>query len=891
MGNCAQTKNSNKSKSKISRKISFNLKSVASDPTAKTSGLISVGSNPYSTGPVADKKSAKIFLTPKASDQSKAFFRTPNGRKKTAAQNFLRSKETSEEYKTNQIKSENDYQIIRKAIESIILLNSLPKMILELVISEMSLYFLHKNDILFSQDEYGNTLFIVASGKLGLFADEVSKGSLKRGQYIGEIALMHSFKHGVTVKALENSLLWGIDRKNFRLVIESISTSIYNDNKNLIENSQIFRQLTISQKEKILDIIITQEFSDGEIIVNEGDLSEFIYIIKEGTAICKKNNIDIKELKRGDYFGEQSLLYKTKKTMCVVSKGKAKILCLSRSDIYRVLGDFLQKILHKNCIKKAIKRNEILQQLSEDQICAIINKVKTKNYMKDENLSISSEKGPRLLFILNGSIKSIHTDSEFIQGQCIGDREMLNPEQINDDEYISTASTDIAELTISEFQECIGGSLENVINQNDVIKVLKNVALFDPIPNHKLEQLVSVIKICAFRDKQSLYLEGAEADCFFIVIAGRVDILKGEGKVNTFKTGHLFGVEVFNLDKHRTQSAISHGNSTVYSIEYQEFIDTISENLHKVIKKYTQLHIEDFNLRNFYVIKSLSNNKHTHLFLVVQKYTKQLYTLKITEKSRVFNHNISEKLLLLRYPLLSNILAHKEDEERIYQLEEFVKGSDLYEILKEVGPFSNKTAKFYAACIILIIEKLHELGIMHRDYKPENIMIDEDGYPKLIDFNAAKIINGRTYTVIGTPHYMAPEVILGIGYNFSAEYWSLGTIIYEFLYGKLPFGENYDDPYSIYQQILQNSLVFPDSPRIKSEVRHLISQLLSKNPALRKNHESLKLHPWFHSIDWEELSDRSLSSPYNPPSHNMYSEIAEAIRNKEDPLYVMMLKN
>jgi cGMP-dependent protein kinase len=105
-----------------------------------------------------------------------------------------------------------------------------------------------------------------------------------------------------------------------------------------------------------------------------------------------------------------------------------------------------------------------------------------------------------------------------------------------------------------------------------------------------------------------------------------------------------------------------------------------------------------------------------------------------------------------------------------------------------------------------MLEHLHERKIAHRDIKPENIMIGEDGYPVLIDFGTAKVITGRTYTSLGTPHYMAPEVIMGKGYTTNADFWSMGIIMYEMLFRKFPFGQKYTDVMDIYQSVLRDPL-------------------------------------------------------------------------------------
>ena len=111
--------------------------------------------------------------------------------------------------------------------------------------------------------------------------------------------------------------------------------------------------------------------------------------------------------------------------------------------------------------------------------------------------------------------------------------------------------------------------------------------------------------------------------------------------------------------------------------------------------------------------------------------------------------------------------------------------------------------RFYVKQILLALEHLHKYKIVYRDLKPENIMLGEDGYLTLIDFGTAKKLTienrYKTNTVIGTPHYMAPEIISGKGYGFSSDWWSLGILAYELRTGKLPFGEFSDDPYSIYE--------------------------------------------------------------------------------------------
>jgi cGMP-dependent protein kinase len=183
-----------------------------------------------------------------------------------------------------------------------------------------------------------------------------------------------------------------------------------------------------------------------------------------------------------------------------------------------------------------------------------------------------------------------------------------------------------------------------------------------------------------------------------------------------------------------------------------------------------------------------------------------------------------------------------------------------------------------------MFEHLHERDIIYRDLKPENVMIDEEGYPKLIDFGIAKIVQGRTYTVVGTPHYMAPEVIVGKGYSLAADYWSIGIMIYEFACGGVPFGEEEEDPYIIYEKVIERKLVYPSFVDIRMPSKPVIEQLLSKNPAMRTGGSinNLKSHPWFHGFNWDALINRQMPTPYKPRLPDLTREIQSAMKNSRD---------
>lgn len=169
---------------------------------------------------------------------------------------------------------------------------------------------------------------------------------------------------------------------------------------------------------------------------------------------------------------------------------------------------------------------------------------------------------------------------------------------------------------------------------------------------------------------------------------------------------------------------------------------------------------------------------------------------------------------------------------------------------------SKQEGQFYTGLLLLIVEYLHSIDIIYRDFKPENLMVEANGYLKMIDLGTAKQLSPlygvyRTNTLVGSPHYMAPEIIAGKGYGFMVDIWSIGVIVYEFFCECLPFGNKAEDPYEIYQLIMKKKLSFPSKMK-DDNTKKFIRQLLNKNPEARIKGSiaSLKAHSFFDNFDW-----------------------------------------
>jgi protein kinase A len=237
------------------------------------------------------------------------------------------------------------------------------------------------------------------------------------------------------------------------------------------------------------------------------------------------------------------------------------------------------------------------------------------------------------------------------------------------------------------------------------------------------------------------------------------------------------------------------------------------------------------------------------------------------------------------HPQVVDLVHTYTDEQSIHMLMGLVPGGELWDVIHKedeegnwISGLSESNAKFVTLVISDILNFMHSRDIVYRDLKPENIMIDADGYPVLVDFGFAKYCRDKTFTFVGTPNYVAPEIIKHAGHNRSVDYWALGVTVYEMVTGENPFFYEGMDQVSLYVAICDEDH-YPLSEDRSEELKDFVVRILEKSPTKRLGMlaggcDDLFQHPWLSEFDLNQIRVKAYPSPWNAQVHDDEAEKA-----------------
>uniref|UniRef100_A0A3Q3LDR0 cGMP-dependent protein kinase n=1 Tax=Mastacembelus armatus TaxID=205130 RepID=A0A3Q3LDR0_9TELE len=518
----------------------------------------------------------------------------------------------------------------------------------------------------------------------------------------------------------------------------------------------------------------------------------------------------------------------------------------------------------KKLINDAIMNNNFLKKLEPQHMREMVDCMYEKVYTEGQLVIQEGEPGNYLYVLAEGLLEVIQNGKllgEMHSGTAFGELAILY-------NCKRTATSHIWALDRQTFQTIMMQTTQ--ARHQEYFSFLRSVSLLRELPEEKLAKIVDCLEVDCFEIGEYIIREGEEGNTFFIIAKGEVIVTQStEGcdepqEIKTLGVGDYFGEKALISEDVRSANIICNESDTQCLVvdrdNFNQMVGTFDE-LQSYLKKYVEelsrsdvrrnalsltcppLYVTQAPFTPFQeleVIATLGMGGFGRVELVKLKDEDTTFALKCIKKKHIVDtrqqeHIYSEKNILQQTnsAFIIRLFRTFRDNKFVYMLLEACLGGELWTVLRDMIYFDEPTTRFCTGCVLEGFDYLHSMGIVYRDLKPENLLLDSEGYVKIADFGFAKKIGlgKKTWTFCGTPEYVAPEVIMNKGHDFGADCWSLGILIFELHTGNPPFAGS--DPIKIYTMVLHGIEKIDFPKRISKRPEDLIRRLCKLNPVER----------------------------------------------------------
>uniref|UniRef100_A0A3P8UHV6 cGMP-dependent protein kinase n=1 Tax=Cynoglossus semilaevis TaxID=244447 RepID=A0A3P8UHV6_CYNSE len=562
----------------------------------------------------------------------------------------------------------------------------------------------------------------------------------------------------------------------------------------------------------------------------------------------------------------------------------------------------------KKLINDAIANNDFLKRLEPQHMREMMESMYEKVYTKGQLVIQEGEPGNYLYVLAEGLLQVVQSGKmlgEMRPGTAFGELAIL---------YNCKRTATVKAVSQSHIWALDRHTFQTIMMQTTQARheeyfcFLRSVPLLRDLPEEKLAKIVDCLEVDCFEKGEYIIREGEEGNTFFIIAKGEVIVTQStEGfiepqEIKTLTVGDYFGEKALISEDVRSANIVSNQNDThclvVDRDNFNQIVGTYEE-LQAYLKEYVKELSRSDQRRNalayspqldsveaqemrrlrekiallpqhqpfqqLEIVATLGSGGFGRVELVKLKDEDTTFALKCIKKKHIVDtnqqeHIYSEKNILqeIKSEFIIRLFRTFRDSRFVYMLLEVCLGGELWTVLRDMGYFDEPTARFCTGCVLEAFDYLHTMGIIFRDLKPENLLLDTEGYVKMADFGFAKKIGlgKKTWTFCGTPEYLAPEVIMNKGHDFGADCWSLGILIFELLTGSPPFSGS--DHIRIYTMILHGIEKIDFPRRISKRPDDLIRRLCRFFPVAQILNHCVVLRTRFN---WEGLRHHKLSSP------------------------------
>jgi len=547
-----------------------------------------------------------------------------------------------------------------------------------------------------------------------------------------------------------------------------------------------------------------------------------------------------------------------------------------------------------------LRKVDTLKGLTDHQFSKLADAVTPLKLQANESIFKRGDKGKTFYIIKSGKVRihdfgveSNYKPHDIGVGEYFGEMALMTgaPRAAS-----ATASSDgpvvLLALDRDNFDMLLG-PLNHLLDENMNRRIIESIKDFHNLGSEERDQILKSFTIENFRKGATIIKEGELGYKFYIVKNGSLIVSSNGQDIGELSQGTYFGEMALLNDDARKATVTANEDTQCFVLDRKTFKGILSKvgndmklaataraaSVDQSISAAAASNIKKDQLMTLAVLGCGTFGRVT---LVQDKSNPQnVYALKAMLKKEIVASKqqanvIQEKNTMLQciHPFILRLFTTFKSPSSVYMLLEFVQGGELFTVLHTPtrDGVPEAQAKFYASVVLSGLLYLHSKNIAYRDMKPENCLIDSAGYPKIVDFGFAKVIASKSYTLCGTPEYLAPELVLGRGHTKSVDHWAFGILIYEMISGGSPFADpKGNDQVTICRNIVNGRLVFPNS--FGSDAKDLVRQLLERDVSkrlgnLKEGPEQIRTHRWFKSIDWNKLNSKSIRAPWIPAIKN-----------------------
>lgn len=741
-----------------------------------------------------------------------------------------------------------------------------------------------KGDTIIEEGERGDIFYVVESGafeaRLQSTGNEVV-AHYESGTGFGELALLYNSPRAATVQCVEAGRLWAIDRAVFNVIMIESQTSTQSEAHGFLNATlqDVTREIQPSQLEMITKLMEEVTFSVGDVLWKPKDSVDSLYLVREGeigvahqqgdegfscaeplapgsTGSTGSTSFRARRhtvLKRGDHFGSamlEDLVYSSNVSTTRLSSRNASApatvdqsytfhqttgKALTRVSVFRLraasllstkeeaLGD-APRIILRALESRAHAALKQFLSLSATQRLRLVRGLPMQEHQEGANILAT----PRVVQVIASG-----------KAQEAGGAEDASKADWESEIGDDTSGTVAGDGGVDGRGEGVDGHGEGPVDGHhahgeELAVLAPGMCLDEDALRVRRSTARAPIRVCC---RTAVGLVNVEADVLVGLSQTMHTVARRTDKLGEIpEDGDALGKDPIVPSKLTHIAVLGSGGYGYVSLAEQTMGDGQKRTF--ALKRMTKKHV--YAKRQ---VDHINNERHL--------------------------------LGLCDHPFIVELFASFQDPVYIYLALEVVLGGDLFGYLDENGPLDDGGAAFHIGCVCAALEYLHDRSIAYRDLKPENILFDARGYTKLVDFGFAKLVyeGEKTWTLCGTPEYLAPEVILRKGHDVTCDWWSLGVLLIEVLYGSSPFAD--EENFGVFRRIVKGELEWV-TYQLSPVVEHLARGLLTADPAERLGSSgmhggrAIRECDFMKQVDFLKLVRRDLEAPHVPTIEHEY---------------------